>query len=195
MNSKMAKAFSVVEIDSNKVEESSTQILLVAQQEGALTLEAFNELVAKAYVEKHWSQLVGRPAEGSTLKPAPPTVRNYVSVMRRMYREGFDVMSFKVMFEVRQAVKMKREPVHGTDLSAQLPKRYRSALKGVKLVNPNEPTGFMFHDMLYYFGMMEEDDRQWYYDKLERLHLQAMKKVAAEQAAAEAQAQETAEAA
>lgn len=179
---KMANAFANIQKASEKVEELATQILTAAQDAKALTLEAFNELVTEGYRANNWSQQVGRPSDDSTLQPAPSTIRFYVSTMRRMYREGLDVMGFKVMWEVRRAVRAKRQPVHASrdDLS----RRDKSALRGVKLTNSKEPIGSLWHDMIYYWEVMSEGDRKWFDQKLETLRIQAMKKVTADMAEA-----------
>ena len=172
MNS-MSVAFKKVVKDAEKVEQSATQILIVAQKEKAVTIEAFDALVTSACQENNYSQQVGRPAAGSTLEAMPSTLRYYITTMRRIYRDGLDVMSFKSMFEVREAVYgQKGEPKPRQSRGESL-----SFLRGVKISKDDAMNGAIVHDIGFVMIHLPEDKRELLEAKLETLKKQFAKMI------------------
>jgi len=165
----LASIFTTIENASNHVEELATQIIEAIREAQASTLADFNEMVSDAYREKNWSQQVGRPAEDSTLLAAPPTIRNYVSTIRKAYKMDLDVMGFATMFDIRKAVRMQRQPVHGQQVAQR-------ELKGIRLTSKNKPNGGLWHDLVLLWEHLPEVDKETLETKLQKLLAQFTKK-------------------
>lgn len=178
---KMTTAFKNVVNQADKLEESATSILVVAQQEKALTGDDFDQLVSQSYQEMNYSQQVGRPAEGSTLLPAPPTLRNYISIMRRMYKLKLDVMSFKTMMDVRKGIK---DAVAKRKAKTVKPVDELAAMRGVKIAKEEEMIGAVVHDIGVVMKHLDRGDQDEFEQKLQKLLRQFSKKAHLEMAAA-----------
>jgi len=179
---KMTTAFKNVVTQADKLDDVSTSILVVAQQEDARTLEAFDSLVSKAYQDLGYSQQVGRPAEGSTLLPAPATLRNYISRMRAMYKHGLDVMSFKTMLDVRKAVKEASSAKRKGTSTKQVDEL--AAMRGVKIAKEEEMIGAVVHDIGVVMKHLDRNDQDDFEQKLQKLLRQFSKKAHLEMASA-----------
>lgn len=178
---KMTTAFKNVVNQADKLEESATSILVVAQQEKVLTVEEFDQLVSQSYQEMNYSQQVGRPAEGSTLLPAPPTLRNYISIMRRMYKLKLDVMSFKTMMDVRKGIK---DAVAKRKVKVAKSVDELAAMRGVKIAKEEEMIGAVVHDIGVVMKHLDRTDQDEFEQKLQKLLRQFSKKAHLEMAAA-----------
>jgi hypothetical protein len=102
------KNLSVVFIDledaSNAVENVSRDFFQVLREEDVNDVEHLNKIAADAYQANGWSLTKGRPAAGSTEKPAPDVVKLYLSIARRGFALNLDVKSFETMYQLREAI-------------------------------------------------------------------------------------------
>lgn len=123
-------------------------------------------MVGDAYEANGWSRQAGRPSEGSTLKPAPATIRNYVSTIRKAYKSKLDVLSYTTLGALRQAVrdlkKAKKPDAPADELAA---------LRGVKIAHQQEMIGAVVHDIGVVLQNLDDEDR----GKLEAILQKAIK--------------------
>lgn len=167
MTNDLAKIFTRIESAAVTVEELATQILDAIKEAEADTLAAFNEMVGDAYEANGWSRQAGRPAEGSKMTPAPMTIRNYVSTIRKAYKMKLPVMEFATLGELRKAAKgAKKEAKH-----TEAPTDELAALRGVKMAQQEEMIGAVVHDIGVVLKHLDDEDRT----KLEALLQKAIK--------------------
>lgn len=135
----------------------------------AFTGELAEALFAKAYEENGWSMSKGRPKAGSSLTEAPPTVKNYLSAFRNMYKLTLDIRAFKTMGEIRRAV---------NDAKAALREKKETlpSLVGVQVSKDDVLTGNLVHDIYACIKAMSPEDRDDIEVKLRRVLAQAVKK-------------------
>lgn len=150
--SKLSEVFAQIDKASAKLDTLSAQIIDAIRDAKAHTLDAFNELASQAYEENGWSRQSGRPTEGTSEKSAPPTIRNYVSTIRRAYKIGLKVHSFKTLRELRNAVRAAKQEDHEEEEKP-------SELIGVSIKAGNQITGALFHDLVVIWEHLSEDDR------------------------------------
>lgn len=165
----LTKIFSdAKELDDAK-ESIGGKILAFLVEKKCRTLDQANKQFAIAYDENGWSRTAGRPKDGSTEVPAPPTVKNYVTTFRRAYKAGLDVLRFKTVGEMRRATSEM------TAAQRELKSKPES-LAGVKVSNDDVLTGGLVHDIYAFIKNLPADDRDEFEAKLRRVLSQAMKK-------------------
>lgn len=135
----------------------------------AFTADLGEALFAKAYQENSWMMGKGRPKSGSTLTEAPPTVRNYISALRNMYKFGLDIRGYKTMGEIRRAV-------NDAKAAAREKKEMLPSLVGVQVAKEDVLTGALVHDIYACIKAMPPEDRDFIEAKLRRVLAEAMKK-------------------
>lgn len=155
-------------IDETK-EGLGSQILSFLVDNDCRTLDDANEQFWKAYDENGWSRTAGRPKDGSTDKPAPATVKNYVTAFRRAYGYGLDVLSFKTVGEMRHAIREKRD----AEKEAQ---SKPAALKGITITKDSVINGALWHDLVVVWDHLPEEQKETLEAKLQKLLDQFMKK-------------------
>lgn len=169
MANKLSKIFTQL-ADIEKTKESlGSQILAFLVDKGCKTLEQANEHFGIAYDENGWSRSAGRPREGAKEIPAPPTVKNYVTAFRRAYKAELDVLSFKTVGEMRQAIRDLRD-------SQREAEERPASLVGVQVAKDDVLTGALVHDIYACLKAMTQEDRDDIEAKLRRVLAQAMKK-------------------
>lgn len=179
MTNDLAKIFTNIEHAAAQVEELASQILDAIKEAQADTLADFEEMVGDAYDANGWNRQAGRPADGATLLPAPMTVRNYVSWVRRAYKVGLAVPEFQTLGELRRAVKeAKQKPVEAA------PKDELAALRGVKMSKDAELIGAVVHDIGVVLTHLDQADQDEFELRLQKLIKQFSKKAHIEVAAA-----------
>lgn len=87
------------------VDKASEQVFGKLQRLECETLGRFNDLISEAYSFNGWSQNVGRQAKESKLRPAPGTVKVYVSTIRRGYRMELPVLTYRNLHELQKAIR------------------------------------------------------------------------------------------
>lgn len=165
----LTKIFSSLGDLDNTKEGLGSDLLSFLRDHDCVTLELANEQFGIAYDENGWSRSAGRPKEGATEKPAPSTVKNYVSTLRRAYNAEMDVLSFATMWELRVALRELRDV--DRDVQPKAPE-----LKGVQVKKVDVINGALWHDLVVVWEHLPEDERGSLEAKLERLLSQFIKK-------------------
>lgn len=169
MKTELAKIFKDAGELDDKKESLGTQCVAYLIKHKAFTAELAEDLFSKAHQENGWSMARGRPKAGSALTAAPPTVKNYLSALRNMYKFGLDIREYKTMGEIRRAVNDARAAAR--DKTEQLP-----SLAGVQVAKDDVLTGALVHDIYACIKAMPPEDRDDIEAKLRRVLAQAMKK-------------------
>jgi hypothetical protein len=115
----------------------------------------------------------GRPKAGSDLTAAPPTVKNYLSALRNMYKFGLDIRDYKTMRDIRNAV---NEVKAANRVKAEV----MPSLVGVQISKDDILTGFLVHDISAVIKHLPDSERDEFEAKLQRLLSQYTKKAPAE---------------
>lgn len=168
MSNKLTKIFTQMAGLDSSMESLGAQILEFLVESKCKTLAQANEQFGKAYDENGWSRTAGRPKDGATEIPAPPTVKNYVSAFRRAYKLDLDVLKFKTVGEMRQAVRDARDARKMSDKPA--------SLAGVQVAKDDILTGALVHDISAVITHLPEEQRDEFETKLRRILDQYTKK-------------------
>lgn len=137
----LAAALAVIANESSTLENKADSVLAIVRQSGIRDEKAFSAAVREAYKANGWNVTAGAPKRGSSGKPVPGTVKQYVSQVRRAFRLGVPVASMKSFFKLRQAVRTavaKRAPA---------PVNRDPKMAGLRLVKAGEMIGAPFHDL------------------------------------------------
>lgn len=169
MKTELAKLFLEAADLDDKKESLGAQCVAYLIKHRAFTSDAAEPLFAKAYQENGWSMEKGRPKAGSDLKAAPPTVKNYLSALRNMYKFELDIRDYKTMGEIRRAVNEGKAAKRAAN--DNLP-----SLAGVQITKADVLTGALVHDIYACIKAMPPEDRDDIEAKLRRVLAQAMKK-------------------
>lgn len=86
------------------VENVSRDFFLVLREEDVNDVEHLNKIAYEAYEANGWSRTKGRPAAGSTEKPAPDVVKQYLSYARRGFSLNLDVKTYETMYKLKEAI-------------------------------------------------------------------------------------------
>lgn len=100
----LSVVFTDLEEASEAVENVSRDFFEVLRAEDVNDVEHLNKIAAEAYQANGWGLTKGRPAAGSTEKPAPDTVKQYLSYARRGFALKLDVKSFETMYRLKEAI-------------------------------------------------------------------------------------------
>jgi hypothetical protein len=169
MKTALAKIFEEAgELDVKK-DSLGAQCITYMIKNKAFTSEVAEPLFAKAYSENSWSMEKGRPKAGSPLTAAPPTVKNYLSALRNMYKFGLDIRDYKTMGEIRNAVNQVKAANRAK--ADVVP-----SLVGVQISKEDILTGFLVHDISAVIKHLPDNQRDEFEAKLQRLLSQYAKK-------------------
>lgn len=177
MKTELAKLFLEAGDIDDKKESLGAQCVAYLIKHKAFTSDVAEPLFAKAYQENGWSAEKGRPKMGAELKSAPPTVKNYLSALRNMYKFGLDIRDYKTMGEIRKAVNDKKA-------AAREAKESIPSLAGVQITKDDILTGFLVHDISAVIKHLPDSARDEFEAKLRRLLAQYTKKAPVELKAA-----------
>lgn len=100
----LSVVFTDLEEASDAVENVSRDFFEVLRAEDVNDVEHLNKITAEAYQANGWSMTKGRPAAGSTEKPAPDVVKSYLSYARRGFSLHLDVKSYETMYRLKEAL-------------------------------------------------------------------------------------------
>lgn len=100
----LSVVFTDLEEAYGAVENVSRDFFLVLREENVNDVEHLNQIAAEAYKANGWSMTKGRPAAGSTEKPAPDVVKLYLSIARRGFALKLDVKAYETMYQLREAI-------------------------------------------------------------------------------------------
>lgn len=173
MKTELAKIFKDAGSLDDKKENLGAKCITYLIEHEAFTSEVAEPLFAKAHEENGWSTKRGKPKAGSTLTAAPPTVKNYLTRLRNMYKFGLDIRSFKTMGEIRNAVNAAKAARR--EENDKLP-----SLAGVQITKADVLTGFLVHDISAVLKHLPDSERDEFEAKLQRLLSQYTKKAPAE---------------
>jgi hypothetical protein len=102
------KTLAVVFIDleeaSNTVENVSRDFFQVLREEDVNDVDHLNRIAYEAYEANGYSRTKGRPVAGSTEKPAPDVIKQYLSYARRGFALKLDVKSYETMYKLKEAI-------------------------------------------------------------------------------------------
>lgn len=100
----LAVVFVDLEEASEVVENVSRDFFQVLREEDVNDVEHLNRIAAEAYAANGYSMTRGRPAAGSTEKPAPDVIKQYLSYARRGFALKLDVKSYETMYKLKEAI-------------------------------------------------------------------------------------------
>lgn len=169
----LAAVFVQIERAADTIEGVAAGVLQVVKAANATTLDQFNDLVADAYGCNGWSQRAGRPAAGSTEKPAPDAVKIYVSTVRAAYRLGLNVPDFDTMGALRTAIRHARTR---SDEATNRPPEMR----GIQLTTDKALNGALWHDAVVVWDHLPGEQRRLFESQVRRLLTKYAKQAPAE---------------
>lgn len=111
----LSVVFTDLEEASDAVENVSRDFFEVLRAEDVNDVEHLNKIAAEAYQANGWSMTKGRPAAGSTEKPAPDVVKSYLSYARRGFSLHLDVKSYETMYRLKEAIAAPQVKVAAND--------------------------------------------------------------------------------
>jgi hypothetical protein len=139
MSVNLIEVFTKIEKAAGQVDDVAGQLLQAIREAKAADLEAFNAMIYAAYDAKGWSYRVGRPQPGDV--PAPPSVKVYISNVRKGYKAGLDMLGMMSIFDLRKALAANKP-------AASPPPQGPDELVGVRVNKANRLTGNLFHDVI-----------------------------------------------
>jgi hypothetical protein len=146
----LAATLAVIGRESDAIEDKATMVLRIVRTQKIEDLKTWNKAVRVAYKANGWNSGPGKPKTGSTTKPVPSTVKQYISAVRRAFRAGLLVSSYTSFRALR------------TELSEKFAQRKAKAVKaapaelvGISLKQPDELNGSPFHDLVALYGALD----------------------------------------
>lgn len=113
------KTLAVVFVDLEEaygtVENVSRDFFQVLREEDVNDVDHLNRIAAEAYQANGYSMTKGRPVAGSTEKPAPDVIKQYLSYARRGFSLSLDVKSFETMYKLKEAIAAPKVPAAAND--------------------------------------------------------------------------------
>ena len=162
----LANTFRRIQADAERLEGTANHILRIISELNVRNLATFDELVRDAYRQNGWNERPGRPsAEAGTKAVVPPVVRTYVSEVRAAFRLGLRVQRFDSFYQLRAALRDKRERLEGKPAAI----RPWPTLRGVNISSPDKLNGALFHDLIVIYDHLDEDSGVALERALERL--------------------------
>lgn len=137
----LAAALAEMAQTESTIESRADAVLTIVKSAGIRDGSSFNKAVREAYEANDWHVAAGRPGRGNRKTAVPPTVKQYVSMVRGAFRLGLVVAHFKTFHALRKSLKAARE--------AAKPRAVRRdpRLAGLTLVRGDTLTGAPFHDL------------------------------------------------
>jgi len=170
--SKQAMVLQQIAEQGDKLDNVAGAFMKLVKEEKIDTLEKFNPWLAIGYEENGWSNVIGRPVPGSTLTPAPRSVKQYASMFRAAYKYEMKVTEFDSVRQMVDAVAEKRKEM------ARPPEVIRDPeLKGVLVKAGNHMNGALWHDAIVVIEHLNDDDRDEFEQRLRKLVMRFQSKV------------------
>lgn len=164
MENQLAACFVQMARKGKTLETTANGMFAPLKAESIDTLDKFNAKVSECFDANGWTRTTGRPAKGVKSKPVPDVVQVYVSRFRGAYKLGLDVLSFSTVYELREAVKVRRQVAHQ---HAQRPPE----LKGIQLSSKNRLIeGALFHNVTALWEVLPEDKQEMLYRQIEMVY-------------------------
>lgn len=111
----LAVVFVDLEEASDVVENVSRDFFQVLSEEDVNDVDHLNRIAAEAYQANGYSMTRGRPAAGSTEKPPPDVIKQYLSYARRGFALKLDVKSYETMYKLKEAIAAPKAPAAAND--------------------------------------------------------------------------------
>jgi hypothetical protein len=160
----LAAAFSVLARDSTVLESKAEGVLKILKAEKIKDLKSFNASVREAYDANGWNPGAGRPkADEKKREPVPPTVKQYVSAIRRAFRLKMMVLQYSSFSALRSDLKKEASKVRKPRTTG--PKE----LHGIRLAQPEQMTGGTFHDLAVLYAALDRTRKPKMLAALERI--------------------------
>jgi hypothetical protein len=156
----------------DKLDDVAGGFMKLVKEEGIDTLEKFDPWLALGYEDNGWSNVVGRPAPGSTLTPAPRAVKQYASAIRAALKLGLVIADYEKMRNLVDAVMAKRKSL--ATPPAKLPD---PELKGVLIRSTGHMNGALWHDAIVVIENLNEEDKDDFEQRLRKLVMRFQSKV------------------
>ncbi len=151
----LANTFRRIATDAERLEDTASHILKVVADINARDLKTFDQLVREAYRQNGWNERPGRPStEAEAATAVPPIVRTYVSEIRAAFRLGLKVRTFESFYQLRRAIREKREQL---EAEATVAAKSWPALRGVKVSSPDKLNGALFHDLIVIYDHLDAE--------------------------------------
>lgn len=142
---RLARVFSSLAEAGKSTDSVAAGILAIVSDAGVQDVKTFDPLVRAAYTANGWNPRPGRPTEDTKgLDPVPPTVRTYVTTVRRAFRFGVPVAKMKSFYDLRKALREARPSVSKPQA---LPLAVREQFAGVAIAPTDDPNGALVHDL------------------------------------------------
>jgi hypothetical protein len=170
--SKQALVLQQIAEQGDKMDNVAGAFMKLVKEEQIDTLEKFNPWLSIGYEENGWSNVIGRPVPGSTLVPAPRSVKQYASMFRAAYKYEMDVMAFESVRQMVDAVAEKRK-----ELSKPPERLPDPELKGVLLRSTGHMNGALWHDAIVVIENLNEEDKDDFEQRLRKLVMRFQSKV------------------
>lgn len=159
----LAAALSVIAKDSTVLESKAEAVLKILKAEKIKDLKTFNAAVREAYAANGWNPGAGRPKAGSDLQSVPPTVKQYVSAIRRAFKFKLQVLSFSSFSALRSELKAHAAKVRKPRTNG--PKETR----GIHLASPDQLIGAPFHDLAVLYNALDRTKKPKMLAALDRI--------------------------
>ena len=170
--SKQALVLQQIAEQGDKLDNVAGAFMKLVKEENIDTLEKFNPWLMIGYEENGWSNVIGRPVPGSTLIPAPRSVKQYASMFRAAYKLQLDVMAFEAVRQLVDAVAVKRKEIATPPTKPNDPE-----LKGVLLRSTGHMNGALWHDAIVVIENLNEDDKDDFEQRLRKLVMRFQSRV------------------
>lgn len=170
--SKQALVLQQIAEQGDKLDNVAGAFMKLVKEEKIDTLEKFNPWLAIGYEENGWSNVIGRPVPGSTLTPAPRSVKQYASMFRAAYKYEMKVMEFDSVRQMVDAVAEKRKELNKPPTRIQDPE-----LKGVLVKAGNHMNGALWHDAIVVIENLNDDDKDDFEQRLRKLVMRFQSRV------------------
>lgn len=170
--SKQGIALQQIAEQGEKMDNVAGALLKLVKEESIDNLDKFNAWLAIGYEENGWSNVVGRPAPGSTLVPAPRAVKQYASTFRAAFGFEMNIAEYENVRQLTDAVTEKR-----MDSVKPVAVIKDPELKGVSVKAGNRMNGALWHDAIVVIEHLNEDDKDDFEQRLRKLVMRFQSKV------------------
>lgn len=146
LETKLARVFTSLADAGKSTDSVAAGILAIVAEAKAKDVAAFDPLVRAAYTANGWNPRPGRPTDDNKgLDPVPPTVRTYVTAVRRAFRFGVNVAKCETFYDLRKALRKARP---SASRSLVLPSAVAGHFVGVDFAaTPKDVNGALIHDV------------------------------------------------
>lgn len=149
---KLSTVLKAIGDETTRMDDHAGRILDIVRHTQITTERAFRDAVAEAYAELNWRTGAGRPASNDGLNSAPKSVRQYVFEVRRAFKLRLKVAEMRSLYELREAVRVKRERMHGQPEPT-------GAIAGLRVVHAHRFTGAHVHDLAVLYESLNKREK------------------------------------